>query len=464
MNGVLVGHWRHDAAGEAFCYDESWLTNEFCRPLSLSLPLSSGTDWVTKSAVASFFANLLPDNAAILKRIAARYRADSTEAFDLLAQIGRDCVGAVQLLPPGQPPTGVMKISGDPMTEEAIAEHLSRVTTTKTLGGQLDEDDLRISIAGAQEKTALLQYRGQWLEPRGTTPTTHIIKLPLGMIAGGKIDFRDSVENEWLCLELARACGFSAAHAEVQVFGPHKTLVIERFDRRLLDDEGIPWLARLPQEDFCQVKGVPPDAKYEDHGGPGMRDILDILRGSEDPLVDRAGFLAAQLFFWMLAAPDGHAKNFSVFIEAGGGFRLTPLYDVMSAWPIIGERHDQYRWTKMRLAMALRTGRNAHYRMNEIVPRHWLDLATQNAVAQFDAVAALLARRVPAAIESVSCCLPQGFPTKVCDSIFAGLTKQVERLKQGISPVSAVMPEGAHGEDEPDSFLLGSLRHAALGD
>ena len=133
---------------------------------------------------------------------------------------------------------------------------------------------------------------------------------------------------------------------------------MERFDRAWMD--GGQWIARLPQEDFCQALGYPPDQKYEKDGGPGMEACLRLLDGSADAEVDRLSFQLTQLAFWLMAASDGHAKNYSLFLQQGDAYAMTPLYDVISVWPYIGDGANQFRWRSAGLAMALRA-RNAHY-------------------------------------------------------------------------------------------------------
>ena len=286
------------------------------------------------------------------------------------------------------------------------------------------EDELRISIAGAQEKTALLWHGKRWCRPRGATPTTHILKLPMGEVGGMRADFSTSVENEWLCAQLLRAYGLPVADCAIATFGRHKVLIVTRFDRSLIDG----WWVRLPQEDFCQARGLPPERKYEEHGGPGIAAILDTLRGSDNAEQDRWNFLSAQLVFWMLAAPDGHAKNFSIVIGPRDHFWATPLYDVMSAWPVIGKGARQFAWQKVKLAMALHT-KNAHYRIEEIQRRHWNDVAKANALGlDFEAVIERLVSETPAVIESVAAALPAGFPAAVSGRIFDGLNAQARRL------------------------------------
>ncbi len=162
----------------------------------------------------------------------------------------------------------------------------------------------------------------------------------------------------------------------IDVFGAQKVLVGERFDRQWIDER---WIARLPQEDFCQALAVPPDRKYESNGGPGIEDALKLLSGSASSNADREQFLLVQLAFWLLPTTDGHAKNFSVFHNAGDSYRMTPLYDVLSAWPVIGHGANSLSPQKARLAMGLRA-KNMHDRLGEIRARHYRELANQSGV------------------------------------------------------------------------------------
>lgn len=244
------------------------------------------------------------------------------------------------------------------------------------------------------------------------------------MIGGLQLDMRESVENEWLCLQLLQALGLPVARSEMARFGRHRVLVVERFDRAWVD--GARWLARLPQEDFCQATGTAPAHKYEEHGGPGMAACLRLLMGSSQPRQDRGVFLLSQLAFWMLAAIDGHAKNFSLFLMPGGRYHATPLYDVLSAWPIQGRGAHQLHLRKMKLAMAVRT-RKTRYLLHEIQPRHWRELADREADGLWPTMVEM-AGRVPRAIEAVQGRLPADFPPRVWDSITAGLAAQAKRF------------------------------------
>lgn len=412
LNGRLVGVLRREASGAVdFRYAASWLGWEHALPVSLSLPLRE--DRYIGAPVTAVFDNLLPDGDAVRRRIAARTGADGVDAYSLLSAIGRDCVGALQFLPDDAYPGTAGAVASEPIDDEAIAGVLGNLDAMP-LG--LDEDEaFRISLAGAQEKTALLRRDGTWHKPLGTTATTHILKPPIGRSASG-VDLSDSVENEYLCLKLLGALGLPVARAEIAAFAGRKALVVERFDRRWTADGR---LLRLPQEDCCQALGVPPSRKYEADGGPGAGDVLALLAGSDDPGRDRGGFLKALLAFWLLGATDGHAKNFSLFLSPGGRFRLAPLYDVISVQP--GVDAGQVRRGRMTLSMAVGDGR--HYRVDEIHPRHFVQTAGAAGIGRSLADAALrdVAGRAEAAVQATFDTAAEAMAPALVRSLRAGV-------------------------------------------
>ena len=421
MNGQRVGAWVVTAQGEhQLHYDETWLASSLGRPLSLSLPLRPASAPYQGERVRNYFENLLPDNDHIRQRLARRF-STGTDAFRLLAEIGRDCVGALQILPDGETPPATEAVQSEPLSDAQVAEHLAGTLTTPAF--TQDGDSFRISIAGAQEKTALLWHSGNWCRPLGARPTTHIFKLPMGQMPGG-IDLSTSVENEWLCLRLLQAFDIPVASAEIVRFGEMKALCVERFDRRWLADGR---LLRLPQEDFAQVFGVPPDSKYESQGGPGMRPILDRLNGSRQATINRRDFFRTQVLFWMLAAIDGHAKNFSVFIEPRGFYRLTPRYDVLSAHPVMGHGAGHLAAQKVRMAMAV-DGRNRHYRWAEIRREHFEQTARGCRLPDASALIDELIARTPHAIAGVADDLPANFPVDLASTICDGLKQAADTL------------------------------------
>jgi serine/threonine-protein kinase HipA len=427
MNGLPVGSWEKAREGDRLSYLSEWIEDEQGRPLSLSMPFTPGNQPYRGEVVSAFFDNLLPDSDAIRRRLAQRHRTGGTHAFDLLAVLGRDCVGAIQLLPPDEQPTDLYGIAGTPLSSQRVARLLRNATSAAPLGQYESDEDLRLSIAGAQEKTALLRHEERWIYPVGSTPTTHIFKLPLGLVGNMQADMRTSIENEWLCSKIVSAYGLPAANCEVAVFEDQKVLVVERFDRRLSSDAS--WIVRLPQEDMCQATGRPSHLKYQADGGPGIAEVMDVLLGSDNADQDRRQFFKTQLVFWLLAATDGHAKNFSIFHLPHGLYRSTPLYDVLSAHPIIGPGRNQIARQKAKMAMAVRGSTN-HYQIDKIQRRHWIEQARQVGLGS-DAAQEIIAEvtdLTDQVIDEVSDLVPSRFPKGLAESILSGVEKQRNKL------------------------------------
>ena len=422
MNGVRVGTWSRTRSGQTLQYDPGWITSSVGCVLSLSLPFTPGNAPRQGDAVENYFDNLLPDSEVLRERLQARFGTASTKPFDLLAAVGRDCIGAIQILPESETPVGFDLMESEPLTDAGV-QQLIDASLSKTPPSETS--DFRISLAGAQAKTALLFYRGKWRRPLRATPTTHILKLPMGFVGTSQLDMRESVENEWLCSRLMTEFGLPTATCEIAQFGSWKVLVVERFDRGPVTDG---WIARRPQEDCCQALGLPSEKKYESDGGPGIRDILRILESSTAANADRRAFVKAQIVFWLLAATDGHAKNFSLFHHPEGKYRLTPFYDVLSTWPIMGRRHNQISWHKAQLAMAIRS-KNVHWKLCEIKRRHWDGMAALAGLGEATSLLQEVVTQTPRAIENVNRQLPVKFPPAIADTIFEGMRRAVVDLR-----------------------------------
>lgn len=426
INGRPVGQLAKASTGAiSFYYAENWLAWEHRFAISLSLPLRPTAYRGDK--VAAVFDNLLPDRGAVRRRVAERMGAHGTDAYSLLEAIGRDCVGAMQFLPENVTETPGPYVKGEPVSEVDIEAMLADLAQAP-LGVDRDQE-FRISIAGAQEKTALLNIDGRWHRPVGTTPTTHILKPQLGQIpsADGMIDMSNSVDNEHYCMRLMAAFGFDVPKTDIVTFGTRRVLVVERFDRRW---RGANHILRLPQEDCCQALGFPPTRKYQSDHGPNMRDILLLLNGADNAAADQITFLTSQIIFWLIGATDGHAKNFSIFLHPGGRYRLTPCYDVVSAQPAFDK--GQIQPNRFRLAMS--AGSNRHYRMNEITGRHFVQTgkaAGISADALRDAIEAVLnlATTAPGRASSE---MPKDFAEDIHESIVAALTKRLPHLANAL--------------------------------
>lgn len=246
-------------------------------------------------------------------------------------------------------------------------------------------------------------------------------------------DMRTSVENEWLCSRIMQGFGIPTANCEIAKFEDMKVLIVERFDRRFAEDGS--WIVRLPQEDFCQASGTSPLQKYQADGGPGITRIMEILLGSDNADQDRFHFFKTQLVFWLLAATDGHAKNFSIFHMLGNKFRATPIYDVLSAHPILGTGANHIAPQRAKLAMAVR-GTQDTYLIYQIRRRHGINhakvvgLGAKTAEQIIDDVLA----NANSVVASVYDQIPEGFPMDLADAILQGVLNQGKRLEQ--------MPDG----------------------
>ena len=337
-----------------------------------------------------------------------------TSAFDISRVLA-----AVTSAPPDQVPSDIDRIAARPLSDQEIGQRLRAVTATPAPGSLDPElDELRLSVAGAQEKTAFLLHNNQWCLPLGSTPTTHLFKLPMGVVGEGQIDFSTSVDNEWLCSKLLRAYGLPVAATEIAHFDGERCLIVQRFDRRL-----------HASGDCCQATSTPAANKYETNGGPGMAAIAELLAQSTER-GDLARFFKAQVLFWMLRAIDGHAKNFSLFLNPGGRFQLAPLYDVLSAWPVIGRSSGQWPQQKLKMAMAWLGDRGRYYKPLEITGRRMLITAKRLGLGDAQTIINELIAQTPLAIAEVRAQLPSDFPETVAETVFTGLQTSASQLQR----------------------------------
>ena len=359
LDGQRVGTVEQLKGGElSFTYSDEWRALRDAYPLSLSMPI--GRQDHSDPAVRAFLEGLLPDNRDVLRRWGREFHVSPRNPFALLTHMGEDCAGAVQFTVPERASL-LVAAEGDVewLSEEDIAARLEDLIESHGTG-RLPTDHGQFSLAGAQPKTALFQQDGRWGIPSGAVPTTHILKPP------AQRHFDSFEINEHFCLNLAARLGLAAAKSSIKRFGDHSAIVVERYDRRRVEGGRV---LRVHQEDACQALAVPPWTKYENEGGPGVPQIVDLLlRESSDPAADVGAFIDAIVLNWVIAGTDGHAKNYSVLISPYG-VRLAPLYDLLCALPY--DREIPYR--KAKLAMRI----DREYHLWKIRGRHWTGLAAR---------------------------------------------------------------------------------------
>jgi len=422
LNGRTVGTYsKLSHGGTIFQYSTDWIDWQNAIPISQSMPLQVKP--YKGDIVTSYFENLLPDSDLILRKIAEKTGAAGGDAYNLLYQIGRDCVGALQFLPEeiAVEPLGVP--AGRRLSNQDISNIIRNLERDPL--GINSEGGFRISLAGAQEKAAFLKIGENWFEPEGMSPTTHIFKPAIGEVPweSGPVDMSQSVENEHYCLTLLKAFRVDVARTEIAEYESGKVLIVERFDRMKMDN-GI--IIRLPQEDMCQALGYPPSQKYQNQGGPTLTSILEFLNASDTPRKDQMVVFKCQILFWLIGAIDGHAKNFSVFLAPNDGFRLTPIYDVMSgqtAFDANQIRHKDYR-------VAMSVGKNNKYRIDNIHGRHFLESATKAKLPEAFVREAInhIQNDFDAAFDAAIAAMPRDFPKDIHKSIRAGAEKRLPLL------------------------------------
>jgi serine/threonine-protein kinase HipA len=282
--------------------------------LSIGLPLTDVP--FAPGATKSFLDGLLPEGES-RRVVAEEFDIRSNDSFGLIRALGRDCAGAIVILPTnetGAPPTTTLTAS--PLSEDAIAEKVANLRSAP-LGVS---SRVRISLAGVQEKLLLTQMPDEvWGEPVDGTPSTHILKPEIR-------DLRNTVENEAFCMRIAHHLGLVAASIETDTFGDRKVIIVRRFDRIVAENGDV---VRIHQEDFCQALSLPPTKKYQEDGGPSLKKIAGVLREFARP--DSLQRLLQATFLNILVGNgDAHGKNFSILHHRDGSIQLAPQYDVMS--------------------------------------------------------------------------------------------------------------------------------------
>lgn len=320
-----VGWLWQDADGLlCFEYAPDWREREGTYAISQSLPLQ-GTHHRGR-LVEAFFANLLPEGD-LRVAVANALRVSENNYYGLLEQLGGDCAGALSLHPPQEPlPEGAPKY--EPIEPDTLAQWVKGLPQHPLMVGK---GDVRLSLAGAQPKLALCQLGETWAKPIAGAISTHILKPPL-------LHQEGSVENEYFCMTLARACGLNVPDCRIQ--DSPRAFVVERYDRKR--DKLTNKIRRIHQEDFCQALGIPAQNKYEAEGGPSLAQCFQAVR-SYCTGIHRTKALNQLrqwvIFNFVIGNHDAHGKNLSL-LYADGQVQLAPFYDLLctAAYPALSEK------------------------------------------------------------------------------------------------------------------------------
>lgn len=341
-----VGLIHADPAGPRFVYDQGWLNAKHAFPISVTMPLSQAE--ISSAQFLIWAANLLPE-AEQLAILSGNLGMAQNDIIGLIEAIGCDTAGALSFGSPGKTDQKEWKEIGTDADLERILDELPR---KPFLAG---EDGVSMSLAGVQTKLAVaVNAQGNICIPMNGAPSTHILKPDSDRLFG-------SVQNEAYCLELARLCKLNVPYLTTGIAGKRQYFLIERYDRRASGDL---W-HRIHQEDFCQVLGKLPAAKYEKNrtgaNGPALPDMFAAVRKyTLAPASDVLRLLDAAVFNILACNTDAHAKNYSMMVLAGGQVQMAPLYDVMCA--------DPYENITRNLAQTIADKNSGEH----LKRRHWL--------------------------------------------------------------------------------------------
>ena len=344
LNGEAVGMLDQDDSGLiGFRYAQEWLNNPHAMPLSRSLPLQA--EMFQAKSVRPFFAGILPEEEP-RRKIASILGISERNDFAMLERIGGECAGAVSLLSEGVRPSAANELRLRELNENELQEIIAELPRRPLMAGR---EGVRISLAGAQDKLPVVIRDSRIALPLGNTPSTHIIKPEPERFPG-------LVATEALCMTLAKAADLNVPDVAIRSIGKKPCIVVRRYDRTITPNGTI---SRIHQEDFCQALGFPPERKYQQEGGPLLRDCIAMLRDwSTAPVLDIRGFLDGLIFNMLIGNADAHAKNYSL-LYSGGERRLAPFYDLVCtlAWPELSK------------TLAMKIGQSDS--IETITPAHW---------------------------------------------------------------------------------------------
>ncbi|EPM8475035.1 HipA domain-containing protein [Vibrio harveyi] len=422
-NNMLVGQFvQRSKTYWSFSYSDEWLAYDSAFPISLSLPLVEGE--CSSFNALNFIHNLLPDLKEERLSLAHSVGVQSNDAFTLLSKIGHDCTGGISFGENRKPP----KIGWE-YREISASELNELVTQRKSFLPFFGE--YRPCISGTQRKTTLTRLNGKWYVPQGKSISSHIIKYPMDTIVQSNsiLDMSSSVENEFICTQIAKELGFNVPNMEIiTTESGAKALAVKRFDRRFVD--GV--VSRRHQEDFCQIFGVPEHQKYQSENNLGVSKIVDVLSLSEERKANNHDFFKFMILQCLLGATDGHLKNFSVHIVPGGHYQLAPFYDLLSAYPAVSATGLNKR--KLKLAMGLKASRGYKYNINKICLRHIEQTANRFGIsnAECHEIVSTFLAQFSSALSSIDKRFPGQEFALVRDAIFQHATEIVGKLNRTI--------------------------------
>ena len=393
LNNDFVGALsKDDNGGVSFQYDKNAKHS-----LSLTLPIREEI-YLNKDC-KGFFNGLLPESEQVRIAIGKKYGINPKNDFSMLNAIGYDCAGAVAFFQ--DKPIKLKEyyeIKGDILSEDELEKYIKELPKKPLALGT----DKRLSLAGAQDKTAVVMINNKIAIPEDNVPSTHILKPAINGLT-------ETIENEYLCLKVAEKLGIQIPNIQICQANDTQYLLIERYDREVNNEK----IKRIHQEDFCQASNIPSAYKYQSEGGVDFKRCIEILKRTTKPAVSIKQFVKLMIFNYLIGNNDAHGKNFSILHYDNGEITFAPAYDILctSIYPELSSK------------MAMKIG--GYYESNKIYPRHFERMAKDIGISYTQVKKILInqCQILPDIVKEVS----QMFENTVGENIFNTVLKNCTR-------------------------------------
>lgn len=390
---------KDDNGGVIFQY-----SNNADRILSLSLPIQKAP--FENKQCRGFFNGLLPESEHTRIAIGKKYGINPKNDFSILQAIGYDCAGAVSFFDsydeqtPSKYLQETYEIDYTPLSENELEKFIVELPQKPLATGV---EDMRLSLAGAQDKTSVIVVDGQIGIPKDNVPTSHILKPAIN-------GFNETIENEFICIKTAEKLGIKVPDVKIGYANKTKYFLIQRYDREIIVNK----IKRIHQEDFCQASNIPSTYKYQAEGGVDFKRCFEILRVTSQPAVAINQFIQLMIFNYLIGNNDAHGKNFSILYYDNGEIKFAPAYDILCSqvYPELSNK------------MAMKIG--GHYKHDEILLRHFEKLANENDISftQLKKVIKNQCETLPDIVEDVI----NSFDNKIGKDILSVVQKNCTKL------------------------------------
>ena len=378
------------------------------RILSLSLPIQN--EPFDNKKCRGFFNGLLPESEHTRIAIGKKYGINPKNDFSILRAIGYDCAGAVSFFDSSdkQTPSKYLQetyeIDYTPLSEDALEKFINELPQKPLATGV---EDMRLSLAGAQDKTSVIVVDGQIGIPKSNVPTSHILKPAINR-------FNETIENEFICIKTAEKLGIKVPDVKIGYANKTKYFLIQRYDREIINNK----IKRIHQEDFCQASNIPSAYKYQAEGGVDFKRCFEILRTASQPAVSINRFIQLVIFNYLIGNNYAHGKNFSILHYDTGEIKFAPAYDILCSqvYPELSNK------------MAMKIG--GHYKHDEISLRHFEKLANENDISftQLKKVIKKQCENLPIIVESVISSLDNKIGKDILSVVQKNCTKMLKEF------------------------------------